>query len=118
MIKKTLYLIPAILFAAGMGTSYGETFDDLSFFVLEYEDGISATVQLEWTADDSVATYEVGCVSCMPNTVQSSVSSSITIQNVTPFPNSSNAMLYVLAYDSEGEVLQAKQVIVNLEQQL
>ena len=109
-----LFAISALLFTVGMiQYSYAEPFDDMTATVLGY-DGSSAQVQLSWNSDDSSSSYNVGCVSCMPNIVQTTIESNITIENVTPFPNSSNAMLYVIAYNAENEVLNAKQIIINL----
>jgi len=36
------------------------------------------------------------------------------ISNVTSFPNSSMALLYGLAYDLEGEIISAKQILIDL----
>ena len=115
MIKGFFFALSALLFVAGIGYSYAEPFDTLKASVLE-SDGDSAVVQLTWHANESVSHYDVGCVSCVPNTVQSTIPPNIVLESVTPFPNSSTAMLYVLAYNSENEVIQATQIILNLEQ--
>ena len=52
----------------------------------------------------------------MMEIVQSTSTSDIVLENITPFPNSSNAMLYVIAYDSDDELLKATQIILNLEE--
>lgn len=116
MNKGILFALPVLLFSAGiMQYSYAQTFDGLSANVLDY-DGDSARVQLSWDLDESASKYSVGCVSCMPNTVQSTTASEIIVDDVVPFPNSSNAMLYVIAYDSEDELIKATQIILNLEE--
>ena len=116
MNKGIFFVLPALLFTVGMVQySYAETFDDLTASVLEY-DGNSAQVQLTWNFEESASKYNVGCVSCMPNIVQSTSASDIVLENITPFPNSSNAMLYVIAYDSDNELLKATQIILNLEE--
>ena len=116
MNKGIFFALPALLFTVGlMQYSYAETFDGLSASVLGY-DGNSAQIQLVWNSDESTSKYSVGCVSCMPNVVQSTTASDIIIENVTPFPNSSNAMLYVIAYDSDDELIKATQIILNLEE--
>ena len=116
MIKRTIFTLSALLFLAGIiGYSYAEPFDTLEASVLEY-DGDSAVIRLTWHVNESVSHYDVGCVSCMPNAVQNTISPNIVLEDVTPFTNSSTAMLYVLAYNAENEVIQAKQIIINLEQ--
>ena len=115
MIKGTIFALSALLFITGITYSYAEPLDTLKASVLEY-DGSSATVELTWNVNDSISNYDVGCVSCVPNTVQNTSSSNIIVDGVTPFTDSSTAMLYVLAYNSENEVIQAKQIILNLEQ--
>ena len=115
MNKGIFFALPALLFAVGgmAQYSYAEPFDGMTATVLGY-DGSSAQVQLAWNSDESASNYNVGCVSCMPNIVQSTTEPDITVENVTPFPNSPIAMLYVIAYDLENEVLNAKQIILNL----
>ena len=115
MIKGTLFAIFALFFITGIGYSYADPFEVMKTDVLEY-DGTSATVQFTWNSDESVSNYDVGCISCIPHIVQNTLSSEATMDNVTPFNQSSIAMFYVLAYDSENNVIQAKQIILNLEQ--
>lgn len=111
---KTLLMLPALLLVFGMGFAYAEPLDDASVTVLDY-DGISATLKIEWSPDEAVSKYEIGCVSCMPNTLEMTSESSITLDGVTTFPNTSNAMLYMIAYDSSDEIINAKQILVTLE---
>ncbi len=112
--NKILFLIPLVLFA-GMGLAYAEPLADIDVEVLSSNDD-SATVKLSWNSDQAAAKYEIGCVSCSPNTEKSTIGDGITLNNVTPFPNSSDAMLYVITYDSENKIISAKQLIVDLSQ--
>ncbi len=95
--------------------AFAESLDNIRTSVSNY-DGNSATVKITWNHDDQATNYKIGCVSCSPNTEKFTTGNSITLNNVTPFPNSSNAMLYVIAYDSENKIISAKQLIVNLNQ--
>ena len=111
--KKLLFLLP--LLVVGMGVAYAEPFENVQTSVLDYSND-TATVQITWNADESVSSYQIGCVSCFPNTVDSTSENSIIVSNVTPFPNSTIAMLYGIAYDVENQIMTAKQIIVNLGQ--
>ena len=95
--------------------AFAEPLDNIQISVLNY-DGDSATVQITWNYDDKATNYKIGCVSCKPNTAEFTTGDSITFNNVAAFPNSSLAMLYVITYDSENEIITAKQLIVNLNQ--
>jgi len=95
--------------------AFAESLDNIRTSVLNY-DGDSATVKITWNHDDQATNYKIGCVSCNPNTEKFTTGDSITFNNVTPFPNSSDAMLYVLIYDSENKIISAKQLIVDLSQ--
>ncbi len=95
--------------------AFAESLDNIRIFVLNY-DGDSATVKINWNHDDKATNYKIGCVSCNPNTVKFTTGDSITFNNVTPFPNGSSAMLYVITYDSQNEIIYAKKLIVNLNQ--
>ncbi len=111
---KTLLMLPALLLVFGMGFAYAEPLDDASVTVLNY-DGISATLKMEWSPDETVTKYEIGCVSCMPNTLEMTSESSIILGNVTSFPNTSNAMLYIITYDLDDEIINAKQILATLK---
>ena len=111
--KTIVFLLP--LLVVGFGMAYAEPLDDIQTTVLDYSNS-TATVEISWNADESVSSYQVGCVSCFPNIVESTSENSIVISNVTPFPNGSIAMLYGLAFDSENQILVAKQILVNLEE--
>ncbi len=95
--------------------AFAEPLENIQTSVLNY-DGNSATVQITWNHDDKATNYKIGCVSCKPNTAEFTTGDSITFTNVTPFPNSSFAMLYMITYDSENVIITAKQLIVNLNQ--
>jgi len=95
--------------------AFAESLENIQTSVLNY-DGNSATVKIIWNHDDQATNYKIGCVSCNPNTEKSTTGDSITFNNVTPFPNSSTAMLYVITYDSENKIISAKQLIVDLSQ--
>jgi hypothetical protein len=111
--KKLIFLIP--LFVFGVGMAYAEPLENVQTSVLDYTNN-TATIQITWDADETTSSYQIGCVSCFPNTVNSTTANSITISNVTPFPNGSMAMLYGLAYDLENNLITAKQIFVNLAQ--
>ncbi len=95
--------------------AFAESLDNIRISVSNY-DGNSATVKITWNHDDKTTNYKIGCVSCNPNTEKFTTGDSITFNNVTPFPNSSSAMLYVITYDSENKIISAKQLIVDLSQ--
>ena len=95
--------------------AFAESLDNIRISVSNY-DGNSATLKITWNHDDKATNYKIGCVSCNPNTEKFTTGDSITFNNVTPFPNSSSAMLYVITYDSENKIISAKQLIVDLSQ--
>jgi hypothetical protein len=95
--------------------AFAESLDNIQISVSDF-DGNSATVKITWNHDDQATNYKIGCVSCNPNIEKFTSSDSATLNNVTPFPNSSNAMLYVITYDSENKIISAKQLIVNINQ--
>ena len=107
-----LILMTSMIFG---NQAFAEPLDNIKIFVSNY-DGDSATVKITWNHDDKATNYKIGCVSCYPNTEKFTTGDSITFSNVTPFPNSSNAMLYAITYDSENKITSAKQLIVDLSQ--
>ena len=111
--RKLIFLIP--LFVFGVGMAYAEPLENVQTSVLDYNNN-TATVQITWDADEKASSYQIGCVSCFPNIVETTTENSITISNVTPFPNGSMAMLYGLAYDLESNLITAKQILINLAQ--
>ncbi len=108
-------MIPGLLLVFGMSFAHAEPLDNTTVSVVNY-DGNSANIKITWNQDKSMAKYEIGCVSCMPNISKFTIEDEIIIEHVTPFPNTSNALLYLIAYDSQGEIIRAKQILVNLEQ--
>ena len=66
--KGLLFILPLIVF--GMGLAYAEPLGDIQTTVLDYSNS-TATVQITWNEDSSASSYQVGCVSCFPNTVDS-----------------------------------------------
>ncbi len=108
-----LLILVASVFLAN--PAIAESLDNIRTSVWNY-DGNSATVKITWNHDGKATNYKIGCVSCNPNTEKFTTGDSITFNNVTPFPNSSNAMLYVIIYDSENKIISAKQLIVDLSQ--
>jgi len=107
-----LIILASVIFS---NPAFAESLDNIRISVSNY-DGNSATVKITWNHDDQATNYKIGCVSCNPNTEKFTTSDGITFNNVTPFPNSSNAMLYLITYDSENKIISAKQLIVNLSQ--
>ena len=115
--KSLAFLVLLILAVGIISTNqvFAESLDTVGTSVSKYN-GDSATVKITWNHDDSAKKYKVGCVSCTPNIVKFTTSDSMTIYNVTPFPNGSYALLYVISYDSQNNIITAKQLIVNLNQ--
>jgi hypothetical protein len=111
--NKFLFLIP-LLFGTGIGFAYAEPLDDVRTEILEFN-GSSATVQVSWNQDDSVSQYEVGCVSCFPNISKVTTENNAILNEVTPVGDKSIALLYVIAYDSENEIIEANQIFVELK---
>ena len=111
---RGLFLILPLI-AFGMSMAYAEPLEEIQASVLEHTNN-TATVQIAWNEDDSVVSYQIGCVSCFPNISESTSESSIVFENVTPFPNGSIAVLYGLAYDIENNIVAAKQIFVDLTQ--
>ena len=107
-----LILVTSMIFGNPV---FAEPFDIIKISISNY-DSNSATVKISWNHDDQATNYKIGCVSCKPNTAEFTTGDSITFNNVTPFPNSSFAMLYMIIYDSENEIITAKQLIIDLSQ--
>ncbi len=115
MMAKTLFGIPILLIMFILPLAYADLSEnDVTATILEF-DGISASVQIMWNSDDATK-YKVGCVSCMPHTFELLSEDSMIFENVTPFPNSTNAMLYLISYDLQDEIVHAKQIILDLTQ--
>ena len=112
--NKSLFLIPVLLSIMGISPAFAESVNDVIITVVDY-DGTSATVEATWNSDD-ITTFELGCVSCMPNFSETTFTSSLSLEGVTSLPNNSNAVLYLLGFDMEGELVHAEQILINLEQ--
>jgi len=84
----------------------------ISLTILESEDS-GVSVQLTWNHDDAASNYEIGCVSCIPNFSESTINDEIVLQNVTSLKNGL-AILYIIAYDNNDEIIMAKQILVDL----
>lgn len=110
--KFSLFVIASIFLIASFNTVYAQPLDDVSTTILESEDS-DVSVQLTWNHDDVISNYEIGCVSCIPNFSESTVNDEIVLQNVTSLKNGL-AILYVIAYDSNDEIVVAKQILVDL----
>ncbi len=95
--------------------AFAESLDTIRTSVSNYDNN-SATVKITWNHDDKATNYKIGCVSCNPNNAKFTTGDSITLNNVTQIPNGSDAMLYVITYDSENKIISAKQLIVDLSQ--
>ena len=107
-----LFLIPFVLFGS-TGLAYAQPLADIEVDILDYTND-TATAKISWNADQAATKYEIGCVSCSPNITKHTTGNDFTLSNITVFPNTSFAMLYILAYDSENELINAKQIILDL----
>lgn len=113
-----LVLLTLLVLAIGVISTnevFAEPLDTITTSVLNYN-GNSANVTIAWNPDSSTKNYKIGCVSCNPNVVEFTTGNNMTINHVTPFPNGSYALLYVISYDSQNNIITGKQLIVNLNQ--
>ena len=113
LMNKIIFLFP--LLVVGMGMAYAEPLENIQTSVLNHTNN-GSTVEITWEGDENTSSYQIGCVSCFPNIVESTSENSIILNNVTSFPNGSIAVLYGLAFDFENEIIAAKQLFVNLAQ--
>jgi len=111
--NRLFLLLPLFIFS--MGFAYAEPLDEIQVSVLSFDNN-DATVQITWNQDEKIMRYQIGCVSCIPNTEYFTTDNNIIINNITPISNDSMAILYVLAYDFENEIIAANQIFVDLEQ--
>jgi hypothetical protein len=111
LINKILFSVPVFIFSIGI--AYAEPLYDVNSSIINF-DGDQATVKMTWNADESTIKYNAGCVSCIPNISEFTTNNEIFLDNVTALPNNSFALLYVLAYDSNDDIISAKQIIINL----
>ncbi len=110
--NKFLFLIPLLL-SIGISSAYAEPLEKVIIEILEFNDN-SATVQISWNQDDAVFQYEIGCVSCSPNISEVTTENSIILNDVTLIGDKSVALLYVISYDSNDEIINAEQIFVEL----
>ena len=110
--NMNLLLLPILVI--GVSMAYAEPLERVETLVLNH--GLDATVQIFWDLDESAKKYELGCVSCIPNTKFITTDDEFVMKNITPFPNSSRALLYIIAFDSDDEITNAKQIVIDLEE--
>lgn len=111
--NRVLFLIP-LLFVSGVGFAYAEPLDNIRTEVLEF-DGDSATIEISWNHDELVSEYEIGCVSCSPNISETTTKDSIILSHLNSIGDNSTVLLYLIAYDSENEIVDAEQIFVELD---
>ena len=100
--------------ASFIGLAYAQPLESIDATVVTYENN-QAIVEITWNHDPNITSYEIGCVSCMPNLSNFVDAESITLSNVTPLPNTHQALLYLIALDSDNEIITAKQIIIDLD---
>ncbi|AFS81127.1 hypothetical protein NKOR_06230 [Candidatus Nitrosopumilus koreensis AR1] len=109
---KPLLIAMSVAVLGLFGTAYAQPLDDIDTAVIEY-DGSLASVQVTWNNDDAVSYYEVGCVSCVPNFSQNTSDNEIVLADITSLENGL-AVLYVIAYHDDSDMVTVKQVMLNL----
>lgn len=109
---KSLLIVMCMVVLGLFGTAYAQPLDDINATVLEYDDSL-ASVHLTWNHDDSISIYEIGCVSCIPNFSENTADDEIVLSDITSL-ESGIAVLYVIAYHDNSEMITAKQVILEL----
>ena len=109
--KRCLFLVP-LLFTVGFGYAYAEPLDRISTEILEFNDN-ATTIQMSWNQDSSIFQYEIGCVSCSPNISETTTQNSIVLDDLTSIGEKSIILLYIIAYNSENEIIHAKQIFVE-----
>ena len=113
--NKVLFTIPVLLFAFGINYAYSEPLDEVSVTILE-KGKDTVTVQIIWNHDETITKYKIGCVSCTPNIAEFTSEDNIILDKITTFPNTSKAMLYLIAYDLQDEIIDARQFIIDITQ--
>jgi len=96
-----------------LGTAYAQPLEDVTVTVLAFENS-TVSVQFAWNHDDTVSSYDTGCVSCFPNLLENTIHDEIVLQNITSLENGL-ALLYIIAYDDDGEIITAKQIMLDLD---
>jgi len=107
------FLLLTPLLFIGIGLAYAEPIGETVAEVLEF-DGYSAIVHLSWNQDKSVSQYEVGCVSCFPNISETTTENSIVLSDLTSIGERPTILLYIIAYDLEGTMINAEQIFIEL----
>ena len=110
--KFFLFVFSGLIVVSFTGTAFAEPLDDVIVTVLEF-DSTSALIDLTWNHDDTIANYEVGCVSCLPNFFEITNLDNLMLDDITPLVNG-NALLYIIAYDDNDEIIAAKQIMLDL----
>ena len=103
-------ILPLVIIGL-VGMAYAEPLEEINTEILEYSDS-SVSVKVSWSDDPSVFKYEVGCVSCIPNTYEDTNENTITLHNITALDDGI-ALLYILAYDDSEQIVSGKQIIVE-----
>ena len=96
-----------------IGISYAEPLEKIDTEIIDVTE-TTASIRIAWNHDGSVLKYDVGCVSCLPNTKQSTTSDFAVLNNVSTL-NDGTAIMYVLAYNSANEIITAKQIVLLLK---
>jgi len=109
--NKFLFLVP-LLFVVGVSHIYAEPLDLISTEILEFNDN-TTTIQVSWNQDTTISQYEIGCVSCSPNISKTTTENSIVLGDLTSIGEKSIIMLYIIAYNSENEIIHAKQIFME-----
>jgi len=107
-----LFVLSGLIVVSFTEYAFADPLDDVTATVLEF-DGTSASVELAWNHDDAIASYEVGCVSCLPNFSETTNLDNALLDGITPLANG-NAILYIIAYDGTDEIVSAKQIMLEL----
>ena len=110
--NRILLVVPVLAVLLGINSAHAEPLE-VSTLILKSDDS-SADIELSWSLDTRASKYEVGCVSCGTGITEFSTTDSVIFYNVTPFPNTQNALLYVIAYDYQEEIVNAKQILLDI----
>ena len=108
---RFLPILLSIVAVGLIGTAYAEPLENISTKILE--SGETTSVEISWNQDEAVSSYEVGCVSCIPNFSEDTTGDKVTLNGITSLDNGT-ALLYVIAYDEDKEIISAEQIVINL----
>ena len=108
---REIFVVFTFAFIGLAGAAYAEPLEQINTKILESPD--DSMIQISWNHDASAASYDIGCVSCMPNIVNSTENDTIIIRGLTAL-NNGNVVLFVIAYDASNDIITAKQVIVEV----